>query len=191
MEIIGEKIILRDYIESDIEDHVRWFTRETQWLEWDAPWEEYEFDEENYRSGKKQLLKTVKHEDEFRDCFEICINDEVRTHIGNINSYRIDSHYLYSKEGNNFTIGIGIKDKCALRCGYATEAWQLYIKYLLENGVEEVYTQTWSGNYRVLGLMEKLGFEIVNRLVDNVEVRGKKYDGLTLKLNRKKFKALK
>jgi len=32
-------LILRDMKESDIEDYVRWFTTETEWGNWDSPWE--------------------------------------------------------------------------------------------------------------------------------------------------------
>ena len=32
-----DDIILRDMIESDIEDYVRWFTVEREWENWDAP----------------------------------------------------------------------------------------------------------------------------------------------------------
>lgn len=34
-----EKVILRDFIESDIQTRVRWETEETEWQAWDAPWE--------------------------------------------------------------------------------------------------------------------------------------------------------
>ncbi|MBP5490257.1 MAG: hypothetical protein J6Y10_06625 [Lachnospiraceae bacterium] len=30
---------LRDMTERDIEDYVRWFTTETEWMKTDAPWE--------------------------------------------------------------------------------------------------------------------------------------------------------
>ena len=33
-------IILRDMLESDISDYVRWFTSETDWMDYDAPWED-------------------------------------------------------------------------------------------------------------------------------------------------------
>lgn len=39
MKIESDNIILRDMIESDIEDYVRWFTVEREWENWDAPWE--------------------------------------------------------------------------------------------------------------------------------------------------------
>lgn len=43
MKIESDNIILRDMIESDIEDYVRWFTVEREWENWDAP-------------GKKRIL---------------------------------------------------------------------------------------------------------------------------------------
>ena len=39
MEITYENITLRDMIASDIENYVRWFTTETEWMDTDAPWE--------------------------------------------------------------------------------------------------------------------------------------------------------
>ena len=46
MQIKFENIILRDMIESDIEDYVRWFTVEREWENWDAPWEKEDTDAE-------------------------------------------------------------------------------------------------------------------------------------------------
>ena len=39
MIIIYNEVTLRDMLESDIEDYVRWFTVEREWENWDAPWE--------------------------------------------------------------------------------------------------------------------------------------------------------
>lgn len=40
MLVLSEGVaILRDFIEEDIEDYVRWDTVETEWKLWDAPWE--------------------------------------------------------------------------------------------------------------------------------------------------------
>lgn len=44
-------LILRDMRESDIEDYVRWFTKETEWGNWDAPWEAFEASEEEERKS--------------------------------------------------------------------------------------------------------------------------------------------
>lgn len=53
----------------------------------------------------------------------------------------------------------GIFDPAFRKQGYGTEAWLLFIRHLLENGIENVYTQTWSGNIPVQALMQKVGFE--------------------------------
>ena len=60
MEIKFENIILRDMIESDIEDYVRWFTTETEWSNTDAPWEPIESDEETERTSWREYYESVK-----------------------------------------------------------------------------------------------------------------------------------
>ncbi|HAW71111.1 MAG TPA: hypothetical protein DCX37_08030, partial [Firmicutes bacterium] len=87
------------------------------------------------------------------------------------------------------TIGVDIPDLSARRKGYATAAWDLFIQYMISNGIKDIYTQTWSGNERVLGLMKKIGFEECNRIHGIRTVRGQCYDGLTFKLKWEKYKA--
>lgn len=80
-------------------------------------------------------------------------------HIGRVNSYCIDKSYNYVEGDRLFTIGVGIKDSIDRRKGFATEAWILFIEYALKNSIDEIYTQTWSGNYPVCGLMKKIGLK--------------------------------
>ena len=188
MEIKGQRVFLRDFVEEDIGDRIRWETIETEWLEWDAPWEEEPFDPDEYRSRMKKRLSIEQDPDRFRHGFQICINDETQKHIGWINAYHIDNDYCYTSDDGKFTIGIVIADLGSRRKGYATEAWNLYIKYALDSGIEDIYTQTWSGNTRVIGLMKKLGFEECHREEGIRMVRGELYDGLTFKLNVLKYK---
>lgn len=47
--------------------------------------------------------------------------------------------------------------------------------------------QTWSGNEKVIGLIKKFGFEECNREYRFRTVRDQLYDGLTFRLNRKKY----
>lgn len=190
MEIKGQKVLLRDFVKEDIEDRIRWETIETEWLEWDAPWEveEEPFNSEKYRSRMNKRLSIKQDPDRFRYGFQICINDETEKHIGWINAYQIDDNYCYTSDDGKFTIGINIPDLNSRRKGYATEAWNLYIKYALDNGIEDIYTQTWSGNIRVIGLMKKLGFRECNREEGFRIVRGELHDALTFKLNILKYK---
>ena len=68
--------------------------------------------------------------------------------------------------------------------GIGTNALCAFMNYYFENGVDELYTQTWSGNVRMLRCAEKLGFVECNRNVGTREVDGQKYDGLTFRLER-------
>lgn len=169
---------------------IRWQTVETEWCQWDAPWEmeeEEPFNADAYRAKMTSALSRKRDADRFRYGFQICVADETSKHIGWINAYYIDEDYRYTKQNGKLTIGIDIPDLSARRKGYATEAWQLYIRYLLNQGIEEIYSQTWSGNVRVLGLMSKIGFVVCNVEKDFRTVRGQLYDGLTLKLALDRF----
>jgi RimJ/RimL family protein N-acetyltransferase len=189
MQIKNEKVILRDFIESDIEDRIHWELVETEWQLWDAPWEEdEEFDSEDFRKKLSKKLEKEKCDSEIRWCFEICINDNSEKHIGWCNAYRIDDDYKYTTEKGYCTIGIGIPDLSSRRKGYATYSWKLFITYFQENGIKDIYTQTWSGNKRVIGLMTKVGFEECSREVNFKLIDGEYYDSLTYKLNEVKFK---
>lgn len=191
MEIKNNKVILRDFTESDIDDRIYWENVETEWQLWDAPWEYHKgqfFDAIGYRKERMEWLAIEKDEHRMRWSFQICINDESRKHIGWINAYRIDDNYRYTLGAGHCTIGINIPDMSSRRKGYATAAWDLFIHYLLNSGIEDIYTQTWSGNERVIGLMNKLGFEECHREYGFRTIRGKLYDGLTFKLNKEKYK---
>lgn len=125
-------------------------------------------------------LAAEKDEGRMRWGFQICVNDASRKHIGWCNAYSIDDHYEYTNEDGYCTIGIDIPDLSARRKGYATAVWDLFIQYLLSKGIEDIYTQTWSGNERVLGLIQKFGFEECCRKQGIRMVRGQRYDELNL-----------
>lgn len=189
MEIQFENIVLRDMRESDIEDYVRWFTKETAWADWDAPWEAEDSDEEAQRKRwtKRYEVNKVMADDEQRWHFEIEYQGK---HIGRVNSYLIDEHYdwisaEHIKKGQKTyrTLGIDIYESEIWGKHVGTNALRAFIQYCARCGCQEVCTQTWSGNVRMLRVAEKLGFGECDRVIDEHEVRGKRYDGLTFKLN--------
>ncbi len=188
MEIKFENIILRDMNESDIEDYVRWFTVEREWENWDAPWEKEATDEETERKSWREYYESVKDlpDDVRRWKFEIEWNGR---HIGWVSSYPIDENYEWLgeiKAGQTVyrAIGIDICEPDVWGHGIGTNALLAFIKYYFENGVDELYTQTWSGNTRMLRCAEKLGFVECNRYVGKREVEGKTYDALTFRLEK-------
>ena len=55
-------LVLRDMKEFDIEDYVRWFTTETEWGNWDSPWEgHFEGTEEEERKSWTEYYESVKN----------------------------------------------------------------------------------------------------------------------------------
>ena len=104
-------------------------------------------------------------------------DDEV---VGEVSCYCIDG------DREKLAIGIGIPPLSARRKGYAYAALTLFMEHLFETR-DILYTQTWSGNVRMLALAEKLGFKEVIRLKNLREVDGKKYDGLTFAVTKTEF----
>ena len=190
MEIKFENIILRDMCESDIEDYVRWFTVEREWENWDAPWEKEDTDEETERRSWRSYYESVKDipDDARRWKFEIEWNGR---HIGWVSSYMIDENYEWIsvdtiQPGQTVyrAIGICICEPDVWGNGMGTNALRAFMNYYFASGVDALYTQTWSGNTRMLRCAEKLGFAECNRNVGTRQVNGKTYDGLTFRVEK-------
>ncbi len=186
MQINCKNIILRDMIESDIEDYVRWFTTQTEWFDTDAPWETIKSDEETERNSWREYYEYVKDipDDVCRPKFEIEWNGR---HIGWVSSYLVDENYEWvgqPQDGQTVyrAIGIDICESDVWGNGVGTNALRAFMKYLFNSGEDVLYTQTWSGNRPMLRCAEKLGFAECNRNVGIREVNGKKYDGITFRL---------
>ena len=188
MKIEFNNIILRDMIKSDIEDYVRWFTVEREWESWDAPWEKDDTDEEIERKQWTEYFESVKDraDDAPRWKFEIEWNGR---HIGWVSSYCIGENYEWigkPKDGQIVyrAIGIDICEPDLWGYGIGTNALRAFMNYYFENGVKELYTQTWSGNIKMIRCAEKLGFVECDKDVGAHEVDGQNYDGLTFKIKR-------
>ncbi len=188
MKIEYENIVLRDMCKSDIEDYVRWFTAETEWSNTDAPWEPIETDEETERTSWSEYYESVKNlsDDVLRWKFEIELSGR---HIGWVSSYPIGENYEWIdeiKDGQTVyrAVGIDICEPDVWGGGIGTKALRAFMNYYFENGADKLYTQTWSGNVRMIRCAEKLGFTECNRNIDSREVDGIKYDGLTFELKK-------
>lgn len=196
MELKYHNIILRDMEERDIGDEIRWNTVQTQWALWDAPWEMEEelktFDPEAHR--KKELEWIAKPKPDHRRCLEIDTWDGV--HLGAVNCYCIDDGCNWlekapdTEEGRKaarWAVGLDICEPAYWNGGWGAQALAAFIRYHLDGGYTELYTQTWSGNVRMTALAEKLGFRECRRKEGIRQVRGETYDGLTFRLDRDAF----
>lgn len=194
MEIRHKRIVLRDETEADIADEIRWNTTETRWHDFDAPWEKEDdlqsFDAEDCR--RKTLERIANRTpDGMRKSFEICLADG--RHIGSTGSYYIDGECNFDNERRfsppRHTIGIDICEPDCWGQGLGGEVYEALCRYYFSLGDGELYTQTWSGNERLLRMAARIGFEEFHRDVGMREVRGGVYDRVTLRLSRDKFPA--
>lgn len=193
MQLETNRIILRDIKLEDLKNREKWETIENELQLWDAPWEYEGMMEEEKKEDIKNYLETLSNKaiklkgapnNKTRYSFEIVVKDRDR-HIGWVSAYYINHNFQWCSRDNEsigIAIGVDIPDKNAIRQGYATEALELFIQYLKGNGIKDIYTQTLSGNLRMIGLAHKLGFEETNRKCHIRMVRNEKYDGLTFKL---------
>ena len=81
----------------------------------------------------------------------------------------------------HLAVGISIFEHNLWGNGIGTNALRAFINYHFENGEDEIYTQTWSGNVRMIHCAKKLGFIECNR---NIGEADGQYDGLTFKLKK-------
>lgn len=198
MELKYHNIVLRDMEERDIDDEIRWNTVQTEWALWDAPWETEEelktFDPEAHR--QKELEWLAKPKPAHRRCLELDTWDGV--HLGAVNCYCIDGDCNWlekapeTEEGRRaarWAVGLDIHDPAYWDGGWGAQALCAFIRYHLDGGYAGLYTQTWSGNARMIALAEKLGFRECRRKAGIRQVRGGVYDGLTFRLDLAAFEA--
>ncbi len=177
-------IRLRDMTESDIEDYVRWFTTETEWMDWDSPWETEETTEEAERESWTACYQEVRGQspDAVRWRFEI---EADGAHIGWVSAYD-DMGAFTPPEKDALAVGINIPEKARRGKGAGYAALRAFMDYYRERGYAVLYTQTWSGNLPMIALAKKLGFREVHRAQGLRTVRGKAHDALTFQIELEK-----
>lgn len=114
-----------------------------------------------------------------RKSFQICTPEG--EYVGWCGSYFINEDCCIDENGDRLAIGIDLPEESARGKGLATHALRLFMAYLCTLGFTELYTQTWSGNERMIKLAEKLGFTECCRKPKLRTVRGQQYDGLTFR----------
>lgn len=184
-------IVLRDMRESDIADWIRWYNVEIEWSDWDAPDEALEpVDAVAYREEMYQFLSQPQQG--FRNFFEL--DTAEGKHIGMVTSYAIDENFKWQSWQDahasgklRFTLGVDICDSSVWGRGLGTQALTAFVQHFLDNGKDELYVQTWSGNVRMVRCAEKLGFTVCHREIGSRHIRGGIYDGLTFQLDLDKF----
>ncbi len=195
MELRYRDITLRDRREADIDDDVRWYTEQTQWARWDAPWEMQaklaQFDPAAYRCA--QTEKLTQPPEEPRRSLELDTQDGL--HIGTVSSYFINDAFDWVLPASvqpgyrvYHALGLDICSDDHWGRGLGKQALSAWIQYHLEHGISDLYLQTWSGNLRMMRAAEHVGFVLCRRKQDLRQVRGNTYDGLTYRLDLWRFR---
>ena len=175
MIIKSDKVILRPIKDSDIQNYIHWTNVETEWKKWDAPWEwESEKDDMEFLDRIKNLLGKAPSDS------RLMIQTHDGIHLGSVNSYFIENNR------EKLAVGIGILPVAERRKGYAFSALTAYMKHHFKTR-DAIYTQTWAGNYRMIALAEKIGFQEYRRIKDLRVIDGKTYDALTFKITKEEF----
>lgn len=157
MNLVGKKVILKKFKNEDIKEYRDWYTKNTEWQKWDAPWIKREFNmdsiiEQRKSNNSRNPIMT----------FEIYTVSNI--HIGWVNAYYIDDKYILTDtKTEKIAIGLDIPNEVYREKGNGTEALDLFITYFKNNNIRNIYIQTWSGNYRMIKVAEKLGFTELNR----------------------------
>ena len=170
----GKKVVLRDFVLSDLSVLEKWLMPNNEWRRFDGPY----YRQASIDSAKKLLSELEQHIKLSdwptpREKMAIAYKDGNRL-IGRVAAYWI------SKETNWLAIGIDIFDPELWGFGLGYEALGLWIEYQFMNRAEicRLDIRTWSGNQRMIKLAKKLGFKEEARFRKARIVAGEYYDGL-------------
>ena len=81
------------------------------------------------------------------------------------------------------TSWIDICERTYWNKGVGTQVLVAFVNYYIDHGINEIHTQTWSGNHRMVNLAKRIGFLECNCLENSILARGNTYDSLTFKLD--------
>jgi len=183
-------IVLRYIQESDIDDYIRWATTETEWRDWDSPWEWSRYRDINaYNNGfieQQRFAIQMPPKFIYRD---LEIDDAITgRHIGWVKSYHMDG------DREKTAVGIVLPSISDRGKGFGKNALVLYMIYLFntknrltDTYTEMLYAETWSGNTAMIRLAEKIGFIEFERKEKRHEIRGQWYDDIIFSISKKRF----
>ena len=178
----GERVLLRDPRPEDVEARTRWLTVETEWGEWDAPWEGNQpLPPERLEEVRQRMLEnTSKPPPDPRERLFIQVIDGPL--IGWVN------HYNHQAAHHTTWVGIDICESDCWGRGLGAEALCLWIDYLfVALDLHRIGAETWSGNERMIRCARKCGFVPEGCFHENIEFRGQRYDSVKLGLLRSEW----
>lgn len=183
VEIEGEKTLLREATEEDVDVIYYWkFEEEEQASrDWNGPYipEPQATIEEFYDSWEHHYYI---YED-VPSSLVIEIEGQV---VGTVGAYWVDPNTDWLETG------IVIYDKNYWNGGYGSEAYQLWIDYLFEaTDLHRLGMSTWSGNDRMIRVGEKVGMKEEARVREARQVDGDYFDAVKMGIMRSEWEKTK
>ena len=181
MEIIGNKVVLKEATTKDIDALYFWKFEEKKQeaKKWNGPYipEEKITKEEYLEDWNKEIFPDTPA--------SLVIKCDGKT-IGYVGAYWVD------KNTNWLETGIVIYDSNFWNGGFGTEAYKLWIEYLFTStDIHRLGMSTWSGNSRMVKVADKLGMKEEARIRDARMVNGEYFDAIKMGILRKEWEAIK
>jgi len=184
--ISGKNILIRDWQLNDLERYAYWQQPGHKWQDFDGPYFP-RLGADKIPTMIKQLRERIetKNWDAVRRTLAITRKSDAGL-IGQVN------WYWQGKETNWLSVGIVVYDPDNWRRGVGYEALGLWCDYLWAAMpiLVRLGLGTWSGNIRMMGLAEKLGFLEEARHRKARIVNGRYYDSMGYGILREEWAAL-
>ncbi len=184
--IVGNKLILRDWQMSDLPIYQHWLHPKHRWYQFDGPYYGKPI-AENVPNIIAKLKQNMPKELAMKPRRRLVIAlQENNQFIGLV------SRYWQSEETNWLSIGIGIYDDSLWGQGFGYEALGLWCDYLFQSMpiLTRLDLRTWSGNYGMMQLALKVGFKEEARFRMARIVNGEYFDGMGYGILREEWEQL-
>ncbi|MFJ8064610.1 GNAT family N-acetyltransferase [Psychrobacillus sp. NPDC096426] len=177
VEIIGNKVVLKESTEEDIDELYFWKyeEKEQEAKKWNGPYiPESTISKEEYRKQwEQEIIPNVPA--------SLMIKCDGKA-VGNVGSYWVD------KNTNWLETGIVIYDKKYWNGGYGSEAYKLWIDFLFTStNLHRLGMSTWSGNIRMVKVAERIGMKEEARIRNARTVDGEYFDAIKMGMLREEW----
>ncbi|MFT3798504.1 GNAT family N-acetyltransferase [Microbacterium sp.] len=188
-ETIGESagVIVRPFIESDIEDYRRWLQPDQEWHRWDGPY--FAKPDAAAIAAACRRLSTALADGSY--AAQSPLQRAVIATAENPDVMRGTVSWHWEGEESDWRrMGITVYDPTLRGRGIGTAALRIWTDYLFRTTrVVRLDYSTWSGNTRMLAVGRRLGFTEEARFRDAREVRGIRYDSVVMGILRHEWEA--
>ncbi|WP_280771770.1 GNAT family N-acetyltransferase [Salipaludibacillus daqingensis] len=178
--IIGNKVVLKEATEDDIDELYFWKYEEEEQeaKKWNGPYifEKKITREEYHKQWDEEIFSCIPA--------SLVLKGDGKV-IGYVGSYWVDMNT------NWIETGIVIYDNNFWNGGYGSEAYKRWIDYLFtETDLHRIGMSTWSGNKRMMKVAKRLGMKEEARIRKARIINGEYFDAIKMGMLREEWEEL-